>query len=103
MSILTRKKDDIGAFVVPNAVMLIRGAPHQKAAKKADRLSAQQRDRKRSLLLQIVHKYRYIRDVAMPKELKPIDQIKVMQVDYSKIAKKLIEIQPWLKTWMTTR
>jgi hypothetical protein len=37
--------------------------------------------------------------VFAPKELKAISELKVMDVDYAKIAKKLIEIQPYLKQW----
>ncbi len=95
-------KDGIGAFVVPNAVMLIRSAPHQKTAKKLiDYLLSKETEQK--LAFADCAQIPLHQGVAMSKDLKPIDQIKVMQIDYSKVAKKLIEIQPWLKIWMTAR
>jgi hypothetical protein len=36
----------------------------------------------------------------MPKELKSIDTLKVMSVDFEKVAQKMIEIQPYLKAWL---
>lgn len=97
-----QKKDEMGVFVVPNAVMLINGAPHQAAAKKLiDYLLSKETEHK--LAFADCAQIPLHQGVAMPKDLKPIDQIKVMQVDYSQVAKKLLEIQPWLKTWMTAR
>ena len=95
-----QKKNDIGLFVVPNAVMMIRGAPHRETAKKLiDYLLRKETEEK--LAFADCAQIPLHQGAAMPKELKTIDQIKVMQVDYSKVAKKLLEIQPWLKTWMT--
>jgi len=97
-----QKKEETGVFVVPNAVMLIHGAPHQAAAKKLiDYLLSKETEHK--LAFADCAQIPLHPGVAMPKDLKPIDQIKVMPVDYSKVAKKLLEIQPWLKTWMTAR
>ena len=97
-----QKKEDIGVFVVPNAVMLIRGAPHQEAAKKLiDYLLSKETEQK--LAFADCAQIPLHQGVSMPKALKSIEQIKVMQVDYSQVAKKLMEIQPWLKTWMTAR
>jgi len=92
----------IGTFVVPNTVMLIKGAPHPKAAKQLiDYLLSKQSEQKLAFAdcAQIpLHK-----GVAIPKDLKPIGQIKVMQVDYGRVAQKLIAIQPWLKQWLSGR
>ena len=92
-------KDQIGAFVVPNAVMLIRGAPHLKVAKKLiDYLLSKKTEKK--LAFAECAQIPLHTGVPMPKGLKPINQIKVMQVDYAKVAKKLMQIQPWLKQWL---
>jgi iron(III) transport system substrate-binding protein len=37
--------------------------------------------------------------VAPPPQLKPIESIKVMKVNYADVAAKLQAIQPWLKAW----
>jgi len=38
-------------------------------------------------------------DVEIPPELKPINELHIMKVDYAKVAKKMVEIQPFLKEW----
>ena len=97
-----QKEEEIGLFVVPNTVMLIHGAPHRETAKKLiDYLLSKESEHK--LAFADCAQIPLHQGVTMPKDLKPIDQIKVMQVDYSKVAEKLLEIQPWLKTWMTDR
>lgn len=94
-----QKEGEAGLFVVPNTVMLIRGAPHTKTGKKLiDYLLSKKTEKK--LAFADCAQIPLHHGVAMPKDLKPIDQIKVMQVDYGQVAKKLLEIQPWLKTWM---
>lgn len=97
-----QKKEEIGAFVVPNTVMLIRGAPHPEAAKKLiDYLLSAETERKLAFAdcMQIpLHS-----GVETPKGLKPIDQIHVMQVDYGEVAKKLTQIQPLLKAWVEAK
>jgi hypothetical protein len=37
--------------------------------------------------------------VDAPPELRPLDKIKTMEVDYAQIAAKLQAIQPFLKRW----
>ena len=92
-------KDQIGAFVVPNAVMLIRGAPHLKVAKRLiDYLLSKKTEEK--LAFAECAQIPLHAGVPMPKGLNSIKKIKVMQVDYAKVAKKLVGIQPWLKQWL---
>jgi iron(III) transport system substrate-binding protein len=89
----------LGAFVVPNAVMMIKGAPHPDMAKKLiDYLLSRESERK--LAFADCAQIPLHAEVEMPKGLKPIDAIKVMQVDYAEVAKKLVEIQPYLKRWL---
>ncbi len=89
----------IGCFIVPNAVVLIKGAPHPQLAKKViDFLLLPQTESK--LAFADCAQIPLHPGVKMPEELKSIDQIKVMQVDYARVAKKMIEIQPFLKSWM---
>jgi len=94
-----QKKGEPGVFVVPNAVMMIKGAPHPKAAQKLiDYLLSHKTEEK--LAFADCAQIPLHSGVKMPKDIKPIDQIKVMQVDYGEVAKKLVEIQPYLKTWL---
>jgi len=94
-----QKEGELGVFVVPNAVMLMAHAKHPEAAKKLiDFLLSPQTEEMLAFAdcAQIpLHK-----GVKMPKELKPISEIKVMSVDYAKVADELIKIQPYLKSWL---
>lgn len=94
-----QKEGKMGVFVVPNAVMLIKGSKNPDNAKKLiDYLLSKKSEAKLALAdcAQIpLHK-----GVKGPKGLKPIEALKVMQVDYEKVAEKLLEIQPYLKVWL---
>lgn len=97
-----QKEEQPGAFVVPNAVMMIKGAPHPTAAKKLiDYLLSKETERK--LALADCAQIPLHEGVETPKELKPMHEIKVMQVDYAEVAKKLVEIQPYLKNWLENK
>ncbi len=93
-----QKKGQMGAFVVPNAVMMIKNAPHPENAKKLiDYLLSKETEAKLAkadCALIPLHA-----GVSGPDELRPIDQIRIMDIDYAKIAKKMIEIQPFLHWW----
>lgn len=90
--------DGIGCLIVPNAAVLIAGAPHPDLARKLiDYLLSMETEAKlaRSDAAQIpLHP-----GVEGPKELRPIDTVKTMRVDYAQIATKLQAIQPFLKSW----
>ncbi len=94
-----QEEGGIGCFIVPNAVVLIKGAPHPKTAKRLiDYLLSKETERKLAFAdcAQIpLHK-----GVPIPKELTPIEEIRVMRVDYAEVAKKLVAIQPFLKEWV---
>jgi len=91
--------DGIGCLLVPNAVVLIAGARHPDTARKLiDYLLSKQVEAKlaRSDAAQIpLHP-----GVEGPPDLRPIDKLKTMQVDYAEIAAKLQAIQPFLKRWV---
>ena len=91
--------DGIGCFLVPNAVVLIAGAPHPDMAQKLiDYLLSKEVEAKlaRSDAAQIpLHP-----GVEGPPELRPIDKLKTTQVNYAEIAAKLQAIQPFLKRWV---
>jgi iron(III) transport system substrate-binding protein len=88
----------IGCFIVPNAVVLIKGAPHPKeAAILIEYLLSKETERK--LAYADCAQIPLHPDVKIPPELKPIDKIKVMRVDYGDVAKKMIELQPFFKEW----
>ncbi len=92
-------KDATGCFIVPNTAMLIKGAPHPQAAKKLiDYLLSRQTEQK--LAFADCAQIPLHPGVKTPPELKALKDIKLMKVDYAQVAKKMVEIQPFLKTWM---
>jgi len=92
-------KEQIGAFVVPNAVMLLKHAPHPKTAKLLiDYLLSKKSEEK--LAFADCAQIPLHSDVPMPLYIKPIEHIKVMPVDFEKVAQKMIAIQPYLKKWV---
>jgi len=92
-------ENGIGCFIVPNAAMLIKGAPHPEAAKKLiDYLLSRETEQK--LAFADCAQIPLHPGVRTPPELKPIKDIKVMPVDYARVAEKMVEAQPFLKSWM---
>ena len=91
--------NDFGCFIVPNAVVLIAGAPHAESGKKlVDYLLSKETERK--LAFSDAAQIPLHPGVPMPPQLQPIGSIKVMKVDYAEIAAKLQAIQPFLKSWV---
>ena len=91
-------EDGIGCFIVPNAAVLIKGAPHPEAARRLiDYLLSPQTERK--LALADCAQIPLHPGVQPPAELKPMGEVKVMRVDYAEIARKMVQIQPFLKAW----
>ncbi|HIE28904.1 TPA: extracellular solute-binding protein [Candidatus Poribacteria bacterium] len=92
-------KGDIGCLIVPNAAVLIKGAPHPDNAKKLiDYLLSKETERK--LALADCAQIPLHPGVEPPSEVKSIEQIKTMNIDYAKVARKLQAIQPFLKNWV---
>ena len=90
---------EIGCMVVPNAAVLINGAPHPTIARKLiDYLLSKETERK--LAFADCAQIPLHPDVEFPKDLKPISEIRTMHIDYSEVARKLVEIQTYLKTWV---
>lgn len=91
-------KDDIGCLIVPNAAVLIAGAPHLDAGKKLiDYLLSTETERK--LAFSDAAQIPLHPNVATPPGLRPLEAIKTMKVDYTAVAMKLQTIQSFLKNW----
>jgi iron(III) transport system substrate-binding protein len=92
-------ENEPGCFIVPNAVVLIKGAPHQDAAKELmDYLLSSETERKlaQSDAAQIpLHE-----GVETPAIVRKIETIKTMKTDYAAVARKMKEIEPMLKQWV---
>jgi iron(III) transport system substrate-binding protein len=91
-------ENDIGCLIVPNAAVLIAGAPHPDAGKKLiDYLLSAETERK--LAFSDAAQIPLHPGVATPASLRPIGSIKIMKVDYAAVAAKLQAIQSFLKNW----
>ena len=90
--------DEMGCLIVPNAAVLIAGAPHQGAGKKLiDYLLSKETERK--LAFSDAAQIPLHSGVATPPHVRPIESLKIMKVDYAPVAAKLQAIQPFLKSW----
>lgn len=97
-----QSEDGIGCFVVPNVVLMIKGAPHPREAKRLiDYLLSKEVEER--LAFADCAQIPLHDGVKMPAGLRPLNQIKVMKVDYSQVAQKMQEIQPFLKRWAGLR
>ncbi len=94
-----QEEGGMGCFVVPNAAVFIKGSPHPEAARRLiDYLLSGETERK--LAFADCAQIPLHLGVQTPPELKPMSEIKVMRVDYADVARKMVEIQPFLKAWM---
>jgi iron(III) transport system substrate-binding protein len=91
----------IGTLVMPNAVALVKGAPHPEPAKKLiDYLLSRQAEEKlaKSTAAQMpLHP-----NVPVPANVKPVSTIKDMAVTYSTLGKTVDGILPYLRQWSGT-
>jgi len=89
----------LGCFIVPNAVLLIKGAPHTKAGQKLiDYLLS--RDTEKKLAYSDAAQIPLHPGVETPPGVPRLETLKVMKVDYAAVALKMQAIQPWLKDWV---
>lgn len=92
-------KDGIGCLLLPNATILIKGAPHTENAKKLiDYLLSKETERK--LALTDAAQIPLHPGVETPPDVLKIENIKIMRIDYAKVAQNLQGIQPFLKMWV---
>ncbi|MBW8040910.1 MAG: extracellular solute-binding protein [Planctomycetes bacterium] len=89
----------IGCLILPNAVVLINGAKHPENAKKIiDYLLSKSTERK--LAFADCAQIPLHPGVETPAEVRSLEEIKVMKIDYGKVARKMQDIQPFLKQWV---
>jgi len=91
--------EGLGTFMVANAVTLIRGAHHGDTARRLiDYLLSA--ETQRNLAFSACAQTPLSQGVEVPPTVKRIDQLRVMQVNYSGIRKRLEELRPQLKAWL---
>jgi iron(III) transport system substrate-binding protein len=94
-----QEEGGLGCFIVPNAVLLIKGGPHPEAGKKLiDYLLSRETERK--LAYSDAGQIPLHADVDTPPAVRRLETLKVMKVDYAAVAAKMQEIQPLLRDWV---
>ena len=89
--------DALGTPLMPNAALLIRGAPHPDEAKRfIDFLTSAEAEQ--ILAASDAAQYPLHPEVKGPSLIPPLDQIRVMDVDYAEVARKLPVMDAALKT-----
>jgi iron(III) transport system substrate-binding protein len=94
-----QEEGEAGVLILPNAVALIRNGPNPENGKKLmEYLVSKESEQK--LAFADCAQIPLNPGVQIPKEIKPIEQLKIMKVDYAELAAKLQAIQPVLKQWV---
>ncbi len=90
---------EAGVLIIPNAAVLIRGGPNADNGKKLiEYLVSKESERK--LAFEDCAQIPLNPGVQTPAEIKPIEQLKTMKVNFTELAAKLEAIQPVLKKWV---
>ena len=88
----------LGVLILPNAVALIKGSPHAENGKQLiDYLLSKSTEHK--LAFADCAQIPLHSGVETPPEVRRIEEIKAMRVGYADLARKMEEIQPFLKEW----
>ena len=94
-----QETNGIGCFIVPNAVVLVNGGPNAQAGKKLiDYLLSP--DTEKKLAYSDAAQIPLHPGVETPPNVRRLESLKVMNVDYSQVAAKMQAIQPRLKDWV---
>jgi iron(III) transport system substrate-binding protein len=94
-----QEEGGLGCFIVPNAVVLIKNGPHAEVGKKLiDYLLSRETEKK--LAYSDAAQIPLHRGVETPPDVRRLDTLKTMKVDYAQVAVKMQAIQPLLKDWV---
>ena len=95
---LDQDQGQIGTLIIPNTVVLIKGAPNPENGKRLiDYLLNRKTEEKlaKSCAQMPLHK-----KVRIPEDIPSLNEIKPMKIDYEETARLMVEIQGWLKRWV---
>jgi len=88
----------VGNLIIPNTLSLIKNSPNQENAKKLfNYLLSKETEKKLAISCAQMPLHK---NVKTPVSIPSLDSVVSMKIDYVKSAKKLQEIQPFLKTWV---
>jgi iron(III) transport system substrate-binding protein len=90
---------ELGCFIVPNAVLLIKNSPHAEQGKKLiDYLLSPATEKK--LAYSDAAQIPLHPGVETPPDVRRLETLRAMKVDYAQVAAKMQTIQPLLKDWV---
>jgi iron(III) transport system substrate-binding protein len=88
----------LGTLIMPTAVVLINGGPHPDPGKKLiDYLLLPDVERR---MAEAAAHMPLRSGIATPPNMKRVQDIRAMQVDYSTVGAEMESIQPWLRQWV---
>jgi iron(III) transport system substrate-binding protein len=94
-----QEEGGLGCLVLPNAAVLIKGGPNPSNGRKfIDYVLSSQTERK--LAFADCAQIPLHEGVETPDDVIKVEEIRSMPVDFETVAKKLQEIQPYLKEWV---
>jgi len=93
-----QEESGLGCFIVPNAVLLIKGGPHPGGGKTLiDYLLSRETEKK--LAYSDAGQIPLHSDADTPLAVRRLETLKVMKVEYAAVAAKMQMIQPLLRDW----
>ncbi|MBI3681143.1 MAG: extracellular solute-binding protein [Acidobacteria bacterium] len=90
--------DDVGCMIIPNALVLIKGGSNPDNGKELINYLLSKESEKK-LAFSDAAQIPLHAGVATPPQVRKIEDLKTMQVDYAQVARKMQQIQPFLKEW----
>jgi iron(III) transport system substrate-binding protein len=91
-------QDGQGTLIMPTAALLLRGAPHAEAGRRlVDYLLSAEVERR---MAEVAAHMPLRPGVATPTGVRNAGDLRVMKVDYEKVAAEMERIQPWLRQWV---
>jgi iron(III) transport system substrate-binding protein len=89
--------EELGTLVLPTAVVLMAKRPHPEAGKRlVDYLLSPEAERR---MAEAAAHMPLRAGVATPLGVRRLSDIRVMEVDYARVAEEMERIQPWLRQW----
>ncbi len=90
-------QDALGTLIMPTAVVLMRNGPHPEAGRRlVDFLLSAEAERR---MAEAAAHMPLRKGVPTPAGVRPVGDIRAMQVDYGRVAAEMERIQPWLRQW----
>ena len=90
-------QDGMGTLVMPTAVVLLRGAAHPEPARRLiDYLLSSEVE---TQMARAAAHMPLRSDVRPPMPIRPVGELRAMEVNYARVAERMEAIQPWLREW----